>query len=121
MTVGDEIRGAATMASLALALLVFFTNLRREALSEYLESVPPLGVKTLVGALPDLVLAVLTGGAVIAMAPLCFDSFQLDEFGHRAGVLPSMFGLIWAGFVCVLLFQLGIVTWRIVKALQAGS
>lgn len=39
----EEIRAAASMASLALAILVFFTNMRREALERYLARVTPFG------------------------------------------------------------------------------
>jgi hypothetical protein len=118
-TVDDEIRAAATMASLALALVVFFTNVRRDVLKDYLKEVDPLSTRTLVDALPDLLLALLTAGAVVAMAPLCFDSFDLGKVGRRSGVLPSMFGLIWLGFALVLLFQLSMLWRRFSAAIKA--
>lgn len=118
-TVEDEIRAAATMASLALALLVFFTNVRRDVLKEYLKEVDPLSTRTLVEATPDLLLVLLTAGAVVAMAPLCFDSFDLGDVGRRSGVLPSMFGLIWIGFTLVLLFQLSMLWRRFGAAIKA--
>jgi hypothetical protein len=108
-TLEEEIQAAASMASLALAILVFFTNMRRESLKTYLERVRPFGWRTIGDALPDLFLTVLTAGAVLAMAPLCFDSFSVSELGTRAGVLPSMFALIWLGFVILLAFQVGMV------------
>jgi hypothetical protein len=118
--VTDEIRAAATMASLALALLVFFTNVRRDALKTYLAQVQPFGARTVWDALPDLVLAVFTAAAVVSLAPLCFDTFQLDEVGRRSGVVPSMFGLIWLGFVLVLGFQLWMLGRRFFAAITAG-
>jgi hypothetical protein len=118
-SVEDEIRAAATMASLALALLVFFTNIRRDSLKEYLKAVDALSFDTIRGALPDLALALLTAGAVVSMAPLCFASFDLDAIGRRSGVLPSMFGLIWLGFVLVLLFQLWMLGCRFSPAIKA--
>lgn len=114
--INDEIRAAATMASLALALLVFFTNMRHGALREHLRSVNPLSLGTLGGALPDLLLAALTGGSLVAMAPLCFATFDLCKVGRRTGVLPSMFGLIWVGFAAVLAFQLYMVLRRFYEA-----
>src|SRR4051812_26526696 len=118
-TVEDEIRAAASMASLALAILVFFTNVRRDALTKYLEDVDPFDLKTVVAAGPDIALALLTGAAVLAMAPLCFDTFNLGEFGRRSGAVPSMFGLIWLGFVLVLLFQLSLLLRRFREAVKA--
>lgn len=118
-TVEEEIRAAASMASLALAILVFFTNVRREALTKYLAEVDPFDVKTLVAAGPDILLALLTGAAVVAMAPLCFDTFDFGEVGRRTGAVPSMFGLIWLGFTLVLLFQLSMLWRRFREAIKA--
>ena len=118
-TVEEEIRAAASMASLALAILVFFTNVRREALAKYLANVDPISPKTLVAAAPDFLLAGLTGIAVVAMAPLCFDTFDFGELGRRSGAVPSMFGLIWFGFVLVLLFQLWMLYRRFAEGIKA--
>ena len=104
------------MASLALALVVFFTNMRRESLKRYLERVTPLGWRTVTDVVPDLVLTALTGTAVLAMAPLCFDAFSLGDVGKRSGVLSTMFALIWLGFSLVLAFQL----WMIVRRFWAA-
>jgi hypothetical protein len=112
-TVDNEISAAASMASLALAILVFFTTMRREALKTYLERVSPFSWRTVADALPDMFLTLLTGAAVVAMAPLCFDSFSLGDVGTRRGVLPSMFALIWLGFVVLLAVQLWMVGRRI--------
>jgi hypothetical protein len=117
----EEIRAAATMASLSLALLGIFTNLRRESLKEYLEVVTPFDKDTVFGLLPDLGLAALTGWAVLAMTPLCFDTFHFCEIGRRGGAVPSLFALIWLGFVVVLLLQLSFAVIRVVSALNAGS
>jgi hypothetical protein len=118
--VDDEIQAAATMASLALALLVFFTNVRRDSLKEYLKAVDPLGLATVRDAAPDLLLAGLTAAATLAMAPLCFATFDLGDVGHRTGVLASMFGLIWLGFILVLAFQVSMLARRFGAALKAG-
>ena len=115
----EEIRAAASMASLALAILVFFTNMRRESLERYLARVTPFGWRTVADALPDLVLTVLTAIAVMAMAPLCFDSFSLDDVGKRSGVLSTMFALIWLGFTLVLAFQVWMVGRRFWAAVSA--
>lgn len=117
----EEIRAAATMASLTLALLGIFTNLRREALKEYLDAVNPFDWHTVIGLLPDLGLALLTGWAVAAMTPLCFDTFHFSEIGHRSGAVPSLFALIWLGFVVVLLLQLSFAVVRVVEAVKARS
>lgn len=115
----EEIRAAASMASLALAILVFFTNLRRESLDTYLARVTPLGWRTVAEALPDVFLTLLTAVAVVAMAPLCFDSFSLGDVGSRPGVLPTMFALIWFGFALLLAFQIWMVGRRLWAAVSA--
>jgi hypothetical protein len=107
------------MASLALAILVFFTNMRRDALKAYLEEVDALGFRTIADALPDIFLTLLTTAAVVVMAPLCFESFDIGKVGSRGGVLPSMFGLIWLGFVLVLAFQVWMVGRRFHAAVKA--
>lgn len=116
----EEIRAAASMASLALAILVFFTNMRRDSLAKYLEVVSPFGWRTVADALPDLFLTALTTVAVVAMAPLCFDSFSVRTVGSRSGVLPTMFALIWLGFLLVLVFQLWMIVRRFYAAATAG-
>jgi len=115
----EEIKAVASMASLALALLAFFTNLRRDALNDYLAEVDPFDLRTLIDALPDILLALFTGAAVIAMAPLFCDSFSLSAVGTRSGAVSSMFGLIWLGFVCLFLFQLSTVGRRLYGAITA--
>jgi hypothetical protein len=109
------------MVSLVLALLAFFTNMRREALSEYRKQVPNFGWETIVGALPDLLLVLFTAAVVLAIAPLCFDSFDLGDFGRVGGGVSSVFALVWLGFAVLLLFQLGMLVTRIVEALRAGK
>jgi hypothetical protein len=115
----EEIRAAASMASLALAILVFFTNMRRGSLERYLTRVTPFGWRTVADGLPDLVLTILTAIAVMAMAPLCFDSFSFDDVGKRSGVLSTMFALIWLGFTLVLAFQVWMVGRRFWAAVSA--
>jgi hypothetical protein len=109
------------MVSLALALLAFFTNMRREALAEYLKEVPRFDRQTISGALPDLLLALFTAAAVGAMAPLCFAAFDLDKAGRVVGGVASVFTLVWSGFVVLLVFQLWMLFTRIVEALKAGQ
>lgn len=120
-SVDEEIRAIASMASLALALLVFFTNLRLSVLKEYRKTVEKVTCETVVSALPDLGLALVTGAALLVMAPLCFDSFSFAEVGHRAAAIPSMFALIWLGFVAVFIVQLGMVAIRFCDAHRAGA
>ncbi len=120
VSVDEEIRAVASMASLALALLGFFTNMRREALKEYRAKVKSIRPETFAKAAPDIALFLLTAGVVVVMAPLCFASFDLAAIGRRSGAVSSMFALIWLGFVVLLLFQLSIVVIRFVKAWQAG-
>jgi hypothetical protein len=98
---------------------VFFTNMRRESLEMYLARVTPFGWRTVADALPDLVLTVLTAIAVVAMAPLWFDSFSLNDVGRRSGALSTMFALIWFGFALVLAFQVWIVGRRFWAAISA--
>jgi hypothetical protein len=90
--------------------------MRRESLETYLKRVTPLSWRTVAEALPDLVLTLLTAIAVVAMAPLCLDSFSLDDVGSRTGVLSTMFALIWLGFTLVLAFQV----WMVVRRLWAA-
>jgi hypothetical protein len=117
----EAIRAVAPMASLALALLAFFTNMRREALAEYRKKVPRLSCQTVTGALPDLLLALFTAAAVGAMAPLCFDAFDFGEVGRMSGSVSSVFALVWLGFAVLLLFQMWMLASRVVEALKAGN
>ena len=111
-TADDEVRAVATMASLLLGLLVFFTNVRREALKKHqTKGIPAFSHDSLVKALPDVGLAVFTGLAISVMGPLLFESFAFSDAWRRSGALISMFGLIWLGFVAVLAVQLSIL-WR---------
>lgn len=114
----DEIKAVATMASLLLGLLVFFTGTRRTAL-EKLGDIDAFSPKTVWTALPDIGLAAFTMIALSLMAPLLFDSFTLAEAWHRSGALVSMFGLIWIGFAAVLAVQLSILWGRFVPAFRA--
>jgi hypothetical protein len=68
-TLDDEIRAAATMASLALTLVVFFTNVRRDVLKEYLQEVDPLDLRTVRDASADLLLELPTVVAFGAAVP----------------------------------------------------
>ena len=121
-SIEEEIKTVAPMASLSLALLGFFTNLRFGALKELMkEGVASFDRKTVVGLLPDLCLALFTLAAVVVMAPLCFDAFSFDEFGQRSATLSTMFALIWLGFVALFVLQLTIGGIRLVKAIKAGS
>ncbi len=116
----DDLRAAAGIASLALTLLTFFTNLRREHLREYLKDAESLSLKTVRDAVPDVVLALLTGGAAVALTPLLLDTFAFDQIGKRAGTVATLFGLIWLGFVAVFVFQLWTVIQRFWAAYDAG-
>ena len=109
----------ATMASLLLGLLFFFTNGRREVLSELEdEGIKALKCKTVLTALPDIGLATFTAMAVSVMAPLVFDNFSFTELWRRSGALVSMFGLIWLGFAILLLVQLSILWRRFLPAIK---
>jgi hypothetical protein len=117
----EEVRAIASMASLALALLAFFTNVRFNALKEERAGVvDSFNRKTAGNIALDLGLALFTGAAVLVMASLCFETFQFSELGHRVGAVSSMFALIWLGFVAVLLFQLGMALTRVCDAVSAG-
>jgi len=118
----EEIRAIASVASLALALLAFFTNLRFSALKEERGgTVEPFDSDTVLATLPDLGLAAFTGAAVFVMAPLCFASFHFGELGERSSAVPSMFFLIWLGFVAVLIFQLGMAVTRFCDGFKAKT
>jgi hypothetical protein len=119
-TTDEDLRAAAGIASLALTLLTFFTNMRREQLKAYLEDTDPRGWKVLLDAAPDLLLAFLTGGAAVALAPLFVGTVDIGEVGRRAGVISTLFALIWLGFCAVFLFQLWTVGRRIVASVSAA-
>ncbi len=114
----DEIKSVATMASLLLGLLFFFTDGRLKALKE-LEGIKAFSRKTVLTALPDVGLAAFTAIAVSMMAPLVFDSFSFTDLWRRSGALASMFGLIWLGLTAILLVQLSILWRRFAGAIGA--
>jgi hypothetical protein len=68
-----------------------------------------------VKVLPELLLFAITVVALVAMAPL-LDAFDAARIGHRNGALPTLFTLIWCGFLFVALFQLGLIWGRLGKA-----
>lgn len=117
----DDLRAAAGVASLALTLLTFFTNLRREALKKFQEDASPLSRETFAAAVPDIALPLLTGAAAITLTPLLLDTFEFDQVGRRAGTISSFFGLIWLGFVGMTCFQVLTLVQRFRAAADAGK
>lgn len=121
-SIEEEIKTVAPMASLSLALLGFFTNLRFGALKTFLDgAIDSFGWGTVAGLLPDLCLALFTAAAVLVMAPLSFDAFSFGDIGERSATVSTMFFLIWLGFVALLVLQLTMAGVRLFKAITAGS
>ena len=117
-TLEDEIRSVATMASIALALLVLFTNRRAGQLQEDNEQIKAVVRADVRRAAPDMALALSTLAAVIAMLPLFVDAADLGAYGTRDGVLRSLFSLVWIGFTALFGYQCSLIWRRLVPRMK---
>jgi hypothetical protein len=117
VTAVDDIRNAAGLASLTLALIGFFTNRRADTLRRQRDSIPAFTTRTLGDLLPEAGLLVVTLVALVAMAPL-LDAFALDRVGHVDGAVPTLFTLIWLCFGGVALTQVYLIEERLRIALE---
>ena len=98
----DDIRAIATLASVSLALLIYFSRERAEAAPSQIDALSP---KTFLELCPDFLLFLLSALPAVAMASLCFGGFSFSDFGHSSGALTSMFALVWFGFVALAGYQ----------------
>lgn len=113
-TATDDLRNVAGLASLTLALIGFFTTLRVNALRD--KSIGAWGWATFRDwALPEVLLLSVAVVALLTMAPL-LDAFRLSQFMRHAGALPTMFALIWFGFVGIAGIELWLIGSRMSTA-----
>ena len=113
----DQVRAAATLASIILALLTLFTTRRAQKLAaDRAAGIGTLSLATLVTVIPELLLAVATFAVLAAMSHLFFDSFSLRHWTDRRHVIESLFSVAYLGFVALFLFQLALAGWRLVVA-----
>src|SRR6266567_2277745 len=105
----DQVRAAATLASIILALLTLFTTRRAQKLADDRETgIGRLSGATFVTVIPELLLALATLGALAAMSHLFLDSVSLRHWTERSHVVESLFSLAYLGFFVLFLFQLGL-------------
>jgi hypothetical protein len=118
-TLEDELRAVATLASIALALLAFFTTRRAQTLSDDRKSgIGAFSRATVLAVLPELGLAAMTFGALAAMASLFADSWDLGRWTDRSHALESLFSIAYLGFAFLFAFQVGLVCLRLVPAVR---
>jgi hypothetical protein len=115
----DQVRSAATLASITLAILTFFTTRRAQKLAEDRESgLGGLTGAALVALACDLLLASATFGALAAMVHLFRDSFSITHWADSDHVVESLFSIAYLGFAVLFVSQLGLVGYRLVVALR---
>jgi hypothetical protein len=111
-TIEDEIRGVATMASIGLALLTFFTNRQADTLATLradLQAYDAGEVRRQL--LRDGLLVLLTAGGYSGLAPLVVPVLDGLQLFARAGALRTLFLVIFLGYTALLLFQVSVL-WR---------
>jgi hypothetical protein len=113
----DDLRNAAGLASLTLALIGFFTSRRAETLKRQRDSIPAFTKRTIADVVPEAGLLVVTVVALVAMAPL-LDAFAVDRIGRVDGAIPTLFTLIWLCFVGIALTQVYLIEERVRVALE---
>jgi hypothetical protein len=116
-TTPDDIRNAAGLASLTLALIGYFTSQRAEVLKREKGSIGVYTRKMLLQVAPEALLLLATVVALVAMAPL-LDAFDAARVGRLDGTLPTLFTVVWFGFCCVAVFQIGLIVGRLKPALK---
>lgn len=111
----SELRGVATFASLTLAALIFFTTRRAQQLNDARKKgLGGLGVQVFGQAVVDLLLALATLSACVAMFSLFTASWSLSDWADREHVSQSMFSIVYLGFAAVFITQVGLVGGRLV-------
>ena len=113
-TVDDHVKTLATMASLALALLVLFTTRRSQVLRDDEES--GLGQLNWSAALTDVALTCATVLCLVAMWSVFTDSFSIADWADSDHALRSMFSVIWIGFLVLAATQLTLVGRQVLAA-----
>jgi len=113
----DQVRAAATLASIILALLTLFTTRRAQKLAaDRVVGIGALSLTTVLTVIPDLVLAMATSAVLAAMSHLFFDSFSIRHWTDRGHVVASLFSVAYLGFVALFFLQVGLAGWRLVVA-----
>ena len=109
MTLNAELKEVATMASVALALLGLFTNVRAQRYSQELAGgIGALNKRAVLQLLLDCGLAVITFGACAAMWPLFSRAVSLSHWADGQHALRSLFAVMYLGFALLLVYQLSL-------------
>lgn len=110
-------QAVATIASFALALLALFTQQRAQKLAEdRARGIGRVDARALAAALPELALAVATGGALAAMSRLFWQSASLQRWTDSGHALESLFTIAYLGFAGLFVWQVVLVAWRLAVA-----
>lgn len=113
MSLNAELKEVATMASVALALLGLFTNVRAKRYDEDIaEGLGGWSKGAVLQLLLDLGLAVITFAACAAMWSLFSHAFSLSHWADRSHALRSLFTIIYVGFGLLLAYQLSLTVRR---------
>jgi len=112
----EQIEAVATMASVALALLMLFTTVRSQRLKDDTkQGLGGLDKDAFTALTVDLALALVIFGGCAAMWLLFTASFSLGQWADRAHALRSMFTVLYITFVGLLLYQLSLFGRRLTK------
>jgi hypothetical protein len=113
----DQVRAAATLASITLAILTFFTSRRAQKLAEdRAVGLGGLSAATLLALALDLALVLATFAALAAMYHLFRTSFSFGHWADRDHVVESLFSIAYIGFCVLLISQLWLVGYRLAVA-----
>jgi hypothetical protein len=105
----ERIRAIGSLASLALALVVLFTNIRYQRLTADLKvGVGKFDKKAALALLLDAVVVLATVAACTAMGSLFGDSISVARWLKPAHALQSVFCVIYISFIGLAVFQLWI-------------
>lgn len=111
----ERIRAIGSLASVALALIVWFTTVRYQRLTADLDRVALRRFDR--GAIPalllDAVVVAVTVAACTAMLSLFRESVNPADWLSQAHVVESVFCVMYVAFVGLALFQLSIVGRRL--------
>lgn len=114
MTLDQQVQAVATLASITLAILTFFTARRaRKLADDRATGLGGLTTATLVALALDLALTLATFGALAAMWELFRDSFSIGRWVDRGHAVQSLFSLAYIGFFVLFVSQLWLVGYRL--------
>ena len=111
-TIDGQIGDVATMASIGLALLTFFTDRQANTLARLRADLTAYEAPEIKRQLlRDILLALLTAGGFGGLAPLVAPVLDGLALFQRSGSLRTLFLVVFLGYAALLAFQLSIV-WR---------